>query len=471
MTISYQRDVASSTAGGFTRLLFKWKGSLYKLICRELLLFLIVYILLGVIYRQLMSPAQKELFESVVKYFDAFLNLIPLSFVLGFYVSYVASRWWQQFLAIPWPDKLFHSIACYVEGFDEDSRMLRRSLMRYMNLALILVLRSISSAVKQRFPTLDHVVEAGFMTTTEKELFSAVPANEFNTYWVPCTWFVYRLQEATKKGRLLNQYSLENIMREFCEFRAKCGLLWCYDWVSIPMVYTQVVTLATYVFFIFTIIGRQKIDGFNVSKPMRSGRIPLDIDLYIPIFTVLQFFFYMGLLKVAEQLINPFGDDDEDFELNWLIDRHVKASFLGCDILMNPERIPPMVKDYYWDKQDCPIPYTEASMHFKKKTYRGSADDMKVPEDKCHMVLPEIEEEEEEGPKLSLTSLLLESSNIVTKIGLGTISESQGSLAASKEGGSDYASPNPLSYDRSPATGCRPIQPGAWRNGHPAVTY
>jgi hypothetical protein len=24
---------------------------------------------------------------------------------------------------------------------------------------------------------------------------------------------------------------------------------------------------------------------------------------------------------------------------------------LGVDILMNPERIPPMVKDYYWDKQ------------------------------------------------------------------------------------------------------------------------
>ena len=156
------------------------------------------------------------MFESVVKYFDAFLNLIPLSFVLGFYVSYVASRWWQQFLAIPWPDKLFHSIACYIEGFDDDSRMLRRSLMRWMNLALILVLRSISSAVKQRFPTLDHVVEAGFMTVNEKKLFESVPANEFNTYWVPCTWFVYRLQEATKHGRLLNQYALENIMRVRC---------------------------------------------------------------------------------------------------------------------------------------------------------------------------------------------------------------------------------------------------------------
>jgi len=437
MTISYQRDVASSTAGGFTRLLFKWKGSLYKLICRELFLFIIVFTILGVIYRQLMTPTQKTLFESVVKYFDAFLNLIPLSFVLGFYVSYVASRWWQQFLAIPWPDKLFHSIACYIPGFDEESRMLRRSLMRWMNLALILVLRSISSAVKQRFPTLDHVVEAGFMTVNEKKLFEAVPANEFNTYWVPCTWFIFRLQEATKQGKLLNQYALENIMKEFCEFRAKCGLLWCYDWVSIPMVYTQVVTLATYLFFIFTIIGRQKLEGYNEYKRMPSGRISLDIDLYIPIYTVLQFFFYMGLLKVAEQLINPFGDDDEDFELNWLIDRHVKASFLGCDVLMNPDRIPPLVKDYYWDKQDCPIPYTEASIQFKKKTYRGSADDMKVPEDKCHMVLPDIEEEDTH--RLSLTSLLLVRDSI---------------------GGADMAY-----YDRSPRFG----RPGAWRNGKGGV--
>ena len=108
------------------------------------------------------------------------------------------------------------------------------------------------------------------------------------------------------------------------------------------------VTLATYVFFIFTIIGRQKLEGYGESKRMPSGRISLDIDLYIPIFTVLQFFFYMGLLKVAEQLINPFGDDDEDFELNWLIDRHVKVSFASfgefdkCTYLVMPP--PPIPK-------------------------------------------------------------------------------------------------------------------------------
>ena len=60
----------------------------------------------------------------------------------------------------------------------------------------------------------------------------------------------------------------------------------------------QVVTLATYVFFIFTVIGRQKIDTIKKGEYMRSGRMPMDIDLYIPIFTILQFYFYMGLLKV-----------------------------------------------------------------------------------------------------------------------------------------------------------------------------
>ena len=59
MTIPYQRDVASSTAGGFTRLLFKWKGSLYKLIYRELALFFIAFVSLSFVYRSLMTEYQQ----------------------------------------------------------------------------------------------------------------------------------------------------------------------------------------------------------------------------------------------------------------------------------------------------------------------------------------------------------------------------------------------------------------------------
>ena len=150
----------------------------------------------------------------------------------------------------------------YIPGVDEENRILRRTLMRYLNLTLVLVLRSISIAVKRRFPTKEHLIEAGslilryvslkywqfhsfhplkgFMTKPELEMFSAVPATEFNTFWIPCTWFVNLLREARQECRITDSAGLKLIMEEFNEYRSKCGLLWSYDWVSIPLVYTQV---------------------------------------------------------------------------------------------------------------------------------------------------------------------------------------------------------------------------------------
>ncbi|GFR15821.1 bestrophin-2, partial [Trichonephila clavata] len=127
----------------------------------------------------------------------------------------------------------------YIPGLDESSRVVRRTLMRYLNLSLVLVLRSISMAVKRRFPTKEHLIEAGFMTKTELEMFQSVPSTEFNTFWIPCTWFINVLREARQECRITDSNGLKLIMEELNEFRSKCGLLWGYDWISIPLVYTQ----------------------------------------------------------------------------------------------------------------------------------------------------------------------------------------------------------------------------------------
>ena len=58
------------------------------------------------------------------------------------------------------------------------------------------------------------------------------------------------------------------------------------------------------------------------------------VDLCIqPFFTFFQLLFYLGWLKVAESLVNPFGEDDDDLEINALIDRNVKISNLIVDDL------------------------------------------------------------------------------------------------------------------------------------------
>lgn len=51
--------------------------------------------------------------------------------------------------------------------------------------------------------------------------------------------------------------------------------------------------MAVYSFFLACLVGRQFLDP-------AQGYPGHDVDLYLPVFTLLQFFFYVGWLKVME---------------------------------------------------------------------------------------------------------------------------------------------------------------------------
>jgi len=50
------------------------------------------------------------------------------------------------------------------------------------------------------------------MTADEIEVFYSLPNVEFNTYWVPCTWFTTLLREAKKSKRIEDAYGVKLIM-------------------------------------------------------------------------------------------------------------------------------------------------------------------------------------------------------------------------------------------------------------------
>ncbi|XP_032543473.1 bestrophin-3 isoform X3 [Chiroxiphia lanceolata] len=289
MTVTYSSKVANATFFGFHRLLLRWKGSIYKLLYREFIVFATLYTAISVLYRFFLTGSQKRFFEKLSIYCDKYAEQIPVTFVLGFYVTLVVNRWWNQFVNLPWPDRLMFLISSCVQGRDEYGRLLRRTLMRYVNLTSLLIFRSVSTAVYKRFPTMDHVVGAGFMTRYERKLFDELKSPHLK-YWVPFVWF-----------------------------------------------------------------------GNLASKARKEGRIRDSVDL-------------QTLMNVAEQLINPFGEDDDDFETNWCIDRNLQVSLLAVDEMhMN---LPRMEKDIYWNDSSARPPYTKAAADYCIPSFLGSTIEM-----------------------------------------------------------------------------------------------
>ena len=103
---------------GSWHLLVRWKGSVYRLVWCDLLIFLALYFTIALIYRAALIhyPIHKQHFELMCIYAARFSGAIPIALLTGFYVTAVVSRWWDQFMALPYPDKLALKLAAYVPG-------------------------------------------------------------------------------------------------------------------------------------------------------------------------------------------------------------------------------------------------------------------------------------------------------------------------------------------------------------------
>ncbi|VDL79740.1 unnamed protein product [Nippostrongylus brasiliensis] len=125
MTVTYTFSVANSTFFSFHRLLFKWKGSVWQAVWADVLVWCALYGALSVMYRvflvdhhKLSVPFQNifrkilsnqkgisRIFEDICIFFEQHASFIPVTFMLGFYVSAVYNRWWQVYENIGWIDQ------------------------------------------------------------------------------------------------------------------------------------------------------------------------------------------------------------------------------------------------------------------------------------------------------------------------------------------------------------------------------
>ncbi|XP_072031912.1 bestrophin-4-like [Amphiura filiformis] len=356
----------------FSGLLLRWKASVYKIIWIEMIAFLVAFFFLSFVYRYGLKGEHKVNFEELCEYAYRYRSTLPISFILGFYVTVIYNRWWSQFNAIPRPDAIAANVAAHIKGSDESSKLLRRTMVRYVNLAATLCYCAISTSVKKRFPTQSHLIKAGFLMEQEAKMLNEV-RSEHPKYWIPCAWYINLLRKADSEKKISNAPGMKTLLDELNRFREKCDGLYSFDWIEVPVVYTQVVTLAVYSYFVASLFSHQFLRDASEWKYYR-------IDLYIPFSCLMELVFYIGWLKVAEKIMDPFGDDEHDFDMNVIVDRNWQVSYLTVDNIYDLNM--PLLKDPYFQEASIGLPHTKASSKMpvsKSSTpWMGSADAVKL---------------------------------------------------------------------------------------------
>ena len=117
--IYYNMYAATNKFGtGMVRLLFRWKQSVFSLVWHDVLIFIVLYFLLSILYRHVLFdyPCYKQTFEMICIYADRFRSSIPITFLIGFWVSQIVNRWWDQFMTLPCPDNLALKLVAFIPG-------------------------------------------------------------------------------------------------------------------------------------------------------------------------------------------------------------------------------------------------------------------------------------------------------------------------------------------------------------------
>lgn len=256
MAITYSSAIATASYGSFFRLLCRWRGSIYKLIWVDLLVFSILYSTIALIYHlsPISSPGLLEAHKQILNFLDyvkSMSNSLPISFILGFFVTLVVNRWIDQFNYLPTSDGVSLLTCAYIQipsristkkaslVTADEVAVIRQSIARYINLAAVLCFQTIAPNVRKVYENTQNYITSGLMTEKEHEFFGQVDPR-YHPFYVPLMWAITIVKRAKVHGYIAHERHMNALIDEILKFRRSLFTLLNYDSVPIPLVYTQV---------------------------------------------------------------------------------------------------------------------------------------------------------------------------------------------------------------------------------------
>jgi len=163
--------------------------------------------------------------------------------------------------------------------------------------------------------------------------------------WVPMAWCVNLLNQL-KRRKFIDDKGHEKLLNEVRGVESANYKLRCLVWVNFPMIYTQVVLYVYLTLVICLMIGSQYITPLSedqcsdIINGNFNGTILKEDESYTKdrfkhnasvFFHFAQYLFYLGWITVAKIMLNPFGEDPEDFDTGYIVDRNLQTSLQIVD--------------------------------------------------------------------------------------------------------------------------------------------
>jgi len=279
--------------------------------------------------------------------------------MVGFFVSTICQRWWWQFKNIANADYIALLLLGFVEhkedpnGTREEARLYRRTIVRYINLAIIETLRTVSLRTAKRFRTYDELVASRVLTEEERSIIKDVQGRTTKSVkWLPLTWSIKLLKEMRRK-KFIDDKGHEKLLFEIKNVESTNYKLRCLVWVNFPMAYTQVVVLVYMTLVACLLFGSQYIVPLSEQQCKSNSTDVEDLEAVSSdiehnaniVFHFAQFVFYLGWVTVAKIMLNPFGEDPDDFDTNYVVDRNLQTSLQIVDD--NPKDFPSLSDPFH----------------------------------------------------------------------------------------------------------------------------
>uniref|UniRef100_A0A915CTK5 Bestrophin homolog n=1 Tax=Ditylenchus dipsaci TaxID=166011 RepID=A0A915CTK5_9BILA len=272
--------------------LYEVDASIWQLIKLELLCWIIFYLAINQTYHFFLKGTKSGvILVSLVNFIKQRESTIMLPFLLAF--GYNIASFYE------WPDSFASSLTAHLRT--SSSRLSEEKVQ-------------ILPPMMARFPTYESLSEKGVELLNEQELKmlnsidNKLP-KKWCKYWVPFQWLLFMMK---------NKYAYLHVVQELIKYRSRMGDILSYDFVASPILaFTQAIVFAVYGYVFFSAFSRQVLDG-----PYSY------LQIIFPVFEVL---IYLSWIKCTLIMINPFGLDRDDFELEWLTARHWRVIYLTMD--------------------------------------------------------------------------------------------------------------------------------------------